>query len=322
MRPMDPTLETSPVSTTPTTAPSSPAPERSLLQWLGIAVAVAVIVVLCITAGRWQWSRYQNKDAVITTIDNNYSADPVPLNDIVSSPQQTLDDSAVWTPVTVTGHYVPEATALLRNRPINSTPSVHVLVPFETVDGNILLINRGWVPYDVDAVRPSSIPSPPPGDITVTVHLRQSEAPSTRDAPVGQVQAITVSDALDAGAAYGGLNDWPNSPAFANIYGALTDETPAPSEPINALPAPDTAPGSHLSYALQWWVFAIGAGAGFFVLIVKERRRKRREAHGEVHNPFAALNEDSHEKASASAHSSSRRKTRQVDNDYEDSLFE
>ena len=296
---------------------------RSFLQWLGIALAVAVVVILCLSLGRWQWSRHVNKDARIDTIAVNYSADPVALSEVVPSPSDAISDSQVWTPVSVRGTYVPQATALLRNRPIASTPSVHVLVPLETEDGAVLLVNRGWVPYDVDVTRPSTIPAPPTGLVTVTVHLRHSEARVGRDAPDGQVQSITVADALVAGATYGGLEQWPTMPVYEHVYGSLIEEDPAPTTAMRALPEPDTDPGSHLSYALQWWVFAIGAGAGFFVLVVREHRSRRAPVSSE-YNPFAALNAQEGTSRTGKQHGAGQRKTRHikdVDADYEDSLF-
>ncbi|WP_231581823.1 hypothetical protein [Cellulosimicrobium funkei] len=103
--------------------------------------------------------------------------------------------------------------------------------------------------------------------------LRGDEPPSGRDAPEGQVQAISTDQVLTAG---------PDGAAWADgrtvgAYGQLRTEVPPADETLEALPKPDTDPGSHLSYAFQWAVFAIGAVAGFWLLV----RRDRRDARGE-----------------------------------------
>ena len=80
------------------------------------------------------------------------------------------------------------------------------------------------------------------------------------------MQAISVAQVLAAG----GTDGRPDpTPAF-RAYGALVDEDPAPERPLGALPRPSTDPGSHLSYALQWWTFALGSLVGFSILARRE----------------------------------------------------
>lgn len=305
-----------------------PVQTRNTLQWIAIALGVAVLIVACISLGRWQWHRHTDRDAVIATIEHNYNTPAVPLTDVVPTTDTPLPHEDVWTSVTVTGHYVTEGTALLRNRPINSTPSVHMLVPFETTEGNVILVNRGWVPYQGNAERPP-LPAVPPGEVTITVHLRLDEQPSTRNAPPGQVQAINIDQALTAGATYGGLDPhWADGRTYL-VYGSLAAESPAPPEPILALPKPDIDPRSHLSYAFQWWVFAVGALGGFFVLLARERKVRRTAREGIVVNPFLTLNERAEVQdlgpdvtAQARPSKAAKRAHSHSEEDYEDSLFE
>lgn len=304
---------------------------KNTLRWIGIALAVAVLIVAFISLGRWQWNRHEVRDAVIGTISHNYNTPAVPLGDVLPTTDSPLDPDLVWTPVTVTGHYVPEATALLRNRPISSTPSVHVLVPFETTDGNVFLVNRGWVPFRDNVNRPP-LPDPPGGEVTITAHLRLDEPTTTKDAPVGQVQAINIAQALSAGTEYGDLDpNWTDGRTYL-AYGSLSEEDPAPQVAISTLPKPDVDPRSHLSYAFQWWVFALGALGGFFVLFLRERSIKKAARDDYVINPFLALNELAASEAGSNLSSdvtaqarptkAARKARSRVEEDYEDSLFE
>ena len=99
--------------------------------------------------------------------------------------------------------------------------------------------------------------APPAGTVQITVRLRADEPASRRDAPARQVQAISVDQVLTAG----GID--PATVGAYSAYGALAAERPAPPRAIGALPKPSTDPGSHLSYAFQWWTFALGALIGF-----------------------------------------------------------
>jgi cytochrome oxidase assembly protein ShyY1 len=242
-----------------TTLRGNPALRRAVgLVLLGVVMAVA-----CVFLGRWQWHRHVDRDAAIQIVERNYSADPVPLTELLPEPGAVLDPEDVWRQATVTGTYDADATVLLRNRPVDSQPGFHVLVPLRLADGAVLVVDRGWVAWDDDASGEVSVPAPPAGEVTVTVHLRPDEPASERGAPDAQVQAINVDQVLAAGGADAGV-------ASFGGYGAALDEDPAAATELGALPKPSTDPGSHLSYAFQWWTFALGSVAALTWLARRE----------------------------------------------------
>ncbi|GAB4085287.1 hypothetical protein GCM10028784_19170 [Myceligenerans cantabricum] len=251
---------------------------RTARQWVILGVAAVLLAALCLVAGRWQWNRYEDRSAQIDLIEANWSAAPLPLGDVLDGPGATLPGDAVWQPVTLRGRYAPEATALLRNRPVRSTPGFHVLVPFvaehpDAPDGVVMVVDRGFVPLGTDGSAPAAVPDAPAGEVEVTVSLRADEPSSSRGAPDGQVQAISTQQVLAAG---------PDGAAWADgrtvaAYGALRTETPRPATAPAALPEPSTDPGSHLSYAFQWGVFSVGALAGYVLLWRRERGALRGE---------------------------------------------
>jgi cytochrome oxidase assembly protein ShyY1 len=221
----------------------------------GLLLLAVVVPVACVFLGRWQWHRHVDRSAAIAVVERNYAAEPVPLADLLPAPGAALDPDDVWRQATVTGRYAADAVVLLRNRPVDSQPGFHVLVPLRVADGSVLVVDRGWVAWDDDASGEVAVPAPPSGDVTVTVHLRADEPASARSAPAGQVQAIHVEQVLAAG----GLD---GAASFGG-YGAAVVEDPAAAVPLGRLPEPSTDPGSHLSYAFQWWTFAVGSLAAF-----------------------------------------------------------
>jgi cytochrome oxidase assembly protein ShyY1 len=242
----------------------------------GLVLLAVVLAVVCSLLGRWQWNRHVTRDAAIAVIENSYGAAPVPITELLATPSAPLAGADVWRPVTVVGRYEPGATALLRNRPINGQPGFQVLVPF-VVTGDrrdapaspvdhpaVLVVDRGWVPAGSSDNHPGAVPAPPTGTLEITVRLRADEPASPRDAPAGQVQAISVDQVLAAG----GLV--PRSHAAYGAYGVLASEGFASPTGVGVLPKPDVDPGSHLSYAFQWWTFALGSLIGFSVLARRE----------------------------------------------------
>ncbi|MFS0704220.1 SURF1 family protein [Cellulomonas sp. 179-A 9B4 NHS] len=249
---------------------------RRALGLLALAVAVAVV---CTLLGRWQWYRHVHRAEAIAVVEANYAAAPVDLADVVAAPDAPLPADDTWRAVTVSGRYLTDATVLLRNRPVNGTPAYHALVPLLVTDaapdgfgapvdaGRVLVVDRGWVPTGDDGSVGVDVPAPPAGDVRVTVRLRPGEATSDRDAPAGQVQAIAPEQVLAAGG-----DAVPADAVPYAAYGALVEELPAAAEALGPLAAPSTDPGSHLSYAFQWWVFALGGLVAFSVAARREWR--------------------------------------------------
>lgn len=254
-----------------------------LRRWSG-TIALAVVVSLgCVAAGLWQWNRHEQRSAAIALVEANYEAPLAPIHQVLPE-GDPLDPAHVWRPVTVTGEYLSEQV-LLRNRPVDGRPGFHLLAGLAVQDGplagRVLVVDRGWVPIGEDGSDAGAVPPVPPGRVDVVVRLRPDERPSRRDAPAGQVQAIATEQVRSAVLA--GAEPAPTWPQEATLpaYGALASEDGA-APALGRLPAPSTDPGSHLSYAFQWWVFALGALVGCAVLIARESSQSPTEDGAEV----------------------------------------
>ncbi|GIG20952.1 hypothetical protein Cch01nite_16760 [Cellulomonas chitinilytica] len=266
----------------------SPAVRRAA----GLLLVAVVLAVVCSLLGRWQWNRHVWRDGQIAIVEANYSATPVPLDTVLTGAGAAVADDEEWHQVTATGHYDDAATVLLRNRPVDGNAAYHVLVPFVVEDasagtadaptqaGTVLVVDRGWVPLGANGSDDVAAPPPPSGTVTLTARLRHDERPSTRTAPTGQVHAISAEQVLAAGGLGG-------SPTYAT-YGQMVDEDPAATVALGALERPDTDPGSHLSYAFQWWTFALGGLVAFSVAARRELRADDAPAVPAASTPGAA----------------------------------
>ncbi len=220
-----------------------------------VLVALAVATT-CTLLGRWQWTKHVTRDALVATVNANWAAPAVPLASVVGAPGDEPASSDEWRSVSLTGHYLTGSAVLLRNRPVNGQPAYHVLVPFQADGGGVLVVDRGWVPVGNDAQRGTDVPAPPGGTVDLVARLRIPEPPSTRSAPAGQVQNFSPAQVLVAG-------NVPAGTVAYRWYAGLVSESPAPATPLQTLATPSTDPGPYLSYAVQWWVFALGALAAF-----------------------------------------------------------
>ena len=239
-------------------------------RW-SIYIALAVVfAVACAFLSDWQFSRNEERAGQLALVERNYDAEPVPLADVIPEGSR-LDPQDEWRQVRLNGSYVPDDQLLVRNRPHGGTSAFEVLVPFRLDDGRVLLIDRGWVPPGEAQPEPDAVPAAPTGDATVVVRLRPGEPlpASGRSAPEGQVPTISLPLVAEAAPATGDALE-------LSAYGVLVSEDPAPETAPNRLEPPSEDPGPHLSYAIQWILFAI-MGFVFIGYVIRTERRHRRE---------------------------------------------
>lgn len=222
------------------------------LGWFGLAVLFATV---CTFLGQWQLDRRAETVAAIRTVEANYDREPLPFARAAGQFQQ-FDTGREWTPVQMTGRYLPQQSRVVRNRPLNGQPGFEVLVPFRTAAGPTVVIDRGWLPLGSNG-EPAAVPAPPTGTVDVVARLKHPEGPVNRGAPPGQLASI------DLGAYAAQIDGQLGAPMATGAYGALAAETPAPGTSPVAFPHPSVDEGPNLSYAMQWFAFGLLAFVGF-----------------------------------------------------------
>ena len=224
------------------------------------------------------------KDAQIVNRNNHiedaFNVDPKPYSDIFTSDGVIKDDQE-WMRVTLTGRYLTDKEVILRLRPVESTPALQALTPFQLDSGEIILVNRGFEPTTAD--KETMIPPAPTGEVTILAHARVDEqqpqtAPRTDVDPkqvyginteqIGQIEGLTL----------------------AKDYVQLSDNQPGL---LHFIPIPKLDRGNHLSYGFQWIAFGIMAplGFGYFLWSEARERRRLREEEAEMAAQAAATPE-------------------------------
>lgn len=217
-------------------------------RWLGYFAMLLIFSVACVLLGNWQFERRAQARAEIARIDTNYDASPVALSQVLSVQDSFDVDAHKWLPVELHGIYVGDVY-LVRNRPGPNGVGSNLVQAFETDDGSVMFIDRGWVPVLGAEVMPSDLPAAPQGGTTVVARLKASEPEiSGRSAAGNSVPSIN----LPMLAALAGFN----TDVYTSAYGQLISELPATSTGTLA-DRPERDEGPHLSYALQWYVFIL-----------------------------------------------------------------
>jgi cytochrome oxidase assembly protein ShyY1 len=254
-------------------------------RWLAFHLLVVVVALGCVRLGAWQLDRWDARRGHNAVIQDNAARPPVDIATVVGTTGdgERVDGADEWRTVTATGRYDASRTTLVRNRTYDGAKGFEVLVPLVTAAGTALVVDRGWVPAGRSATELIDVPEVPAGEVRVSGRLRAGEHADAAhrrqatDLPQRSVVRIDVPFLAE---------DLPY-PAY-NGFVELTEEAPTPAEAPKLLPLPELGTGPHLAYACQWWVFAIIAVVGWFVLLRREGRDLQAAALRSTRTPVGA----------------------------------
>jgi len=234
---------------------------KRLAKLLAVAVLVAVT---CVALGIWQIARLHQKQQFNAAVRAGLAVAPAPVDAVLID---GVDPDAVrYRRATATGTYDTEHGFVLYARTQDSQAGNHLLTPLMLSDGRAILVDRGWVPLDVDTPGAPEA-APPTGAVDVEGVLFPSEGDPPGAVDTGGPAETTLSR-VDLGTIQSQL-PYDIAPSYLLLQG----QTPVQA---NGLPKPSPLPelseGPHLSYAIQWFTFAVIAVAGFVVLALREGR--------------------------------------------------
>ena len=238
-------------------------------RWLAFHLLVVTAIVVMINLGFWQLRRLDERPQFNALIEARYDEPPVPIDELLT-PGVDPDDVS-WRPVLIEGTYLEDQSLLVVNRSQNGRAGVNAVAPLELDDGSILLVNRGFVPLTFD------VPPRPSGEIEATARVRTGETrrlgqlSDPADGALDEVQRIDL-DRLD------GQFDGRLAPVYVDLIESSPAEAEGFPEPVIA---PDLSEGNHLSYAVQWFVFAIAVAVGWVLAVrrsIATRRADERES--------------------------------------------
>ncbi|WP_292234903.1 SURF1 family protein [Mesorhizobium sp.] len=233
-------------------------PRSALLLGLGL-----VMFAILLGLGTWQVQRLAWKEGLLATIDRRTHAQPLPLADVERQFAATHDVD--YTSVRVTGTFRHQGERHFFSTWEGDT-GFNVYTPLQLDDGRFVLVNRGFVPYDLKDPakrRQGEIA----GKVTVTGLARNPlpGKPSMMLPDNDVAKNIFYWKDRDAMASTAGL------PAGAVLvpFFVDADKTPNPGGlPVGGVTIIDL-PNNHLQYAVTWYGLAAALAA---VLILRLRR--------------------------------------------------
>jgi surfeit locus 1 family protein len=237
-----------------------------------VVVLVATLIGMAVTArlGVWQLSRASQKEALQSSLDTRGRLPPLRRETLPQSESQVLAE--LHRPTVLRGEWQQGATVFLDNRQMNGRPGFFVLTPLLLAPGDAVLVQRGWVPRDVqDRSRVPLVPTPA-GPVEVRGWLAPAPgrlydfAPGVpASGPIRQ-NLVLADHSREIGVT---LRPWTvlQSDEGAPKGDGLLRQWPRPAADVH----------KHYGYAFQWFgLCALMAGLYVWFQLLRPRFQRRR----------------------------------------------
>jgi surfeit locus 1 family protein len=250
-------------------------------RWRWVTLAVLALMLVLARLGVWQLDRLAERRAANAQLAAALASSYIFINDdltaLAGQPPGEVSSDLANRDVFLQGEYDFAEQRVLVLQNYQGQPGVHLITPLVLDSGAAVLVDRGWIPdteyaaghlFD-DTAGPQDVS----GYIALTETLRrqtaESVAPASPGAEIFRVDVAALAEELP----------YPLVPYYVRLS---PQEELDRTLPIAGAKEIDLSEGPHLGYALQWFIFSLGFGAGYVLYV---NRSLRREATGEPAGP-------------------------------------
>jgi surfeit locus 1 family protein len=237
--------------------------------WWKTLVVIAAMVVMA-GLGNWQLDRLEQRRAYNAQLLAKLESEPIRIDGgpLPETPAELVDRKAV-----VSGRYDYARQIAIKNQTHEGQPGAFLVTPF-MIEGSdhAILVNRGWVPFREGT--PERWEQFHEGEaLSLIGHLQRSqqlpEGTSTGSIDNPQLEWFRLDiEKIQPQMPYTLM------PVSFNV--ALEEGRHVTTLPVRIEPVTELNEGSHLSYALQWYAFALIAGA-VYIGVVRRQEQERRQ---------------------------------------------
>jgi cytochrome oxidase assembly protein ShyY1 len=253
-------------------------------RYAGLAVGMFIVALICVAAGSWQISRFEQSVGDNDALNGNARAAAVPLTTalvpLVDHGSSPGPNAIRFRAVTASGTYVAGVQEFVRNESLNGTSGYYVLNPLRTATG-VLLVVRGFVAGNVaddgTSTPPATVTAPPSDRVLITGRLQTAGTAEDGAGELANGEIESINPAAQAARL--------GAPVY-DSYVTLNANQPGATG-VSVVPDPDLsnpAGGAyewqHFAYIIQWYLFALLALAAPFVIGRHEVREAQRRFLG------------------------------------------
>lgn len=212
-------------------------------------LVLGVAFVILLSLGTWQVERLHWKEALVAEIEARRTAPPISTDEAAAIVANGGDVD--YAAITATGTF-DNAREFYFLATLDGQPGFYVYTPLALIDGKVVLVNRGFVPYELKdpAKRPRGEQQ---GQVTITglARAKLEEKPSFLVPENDTAKNLYFWKDMDAMAAAAGIDRTTLLPFFIDAGNA-----PNPGGYPKGGVTQIDLPNNHLSYAFTWYGLA------------------------------------------------------------------
>ncbi|MGI8663919.1 MAG: SURF1 family protein [Acidimicrobiales bacterium] len=211
-------------------------------RWILLHLLIVVLVAVMISLGFWQLRRLDERRRSNAEVRSRTSEQPVAIESVANPGTDGDALTALrYRAVTARGEYVASASTVVASRTQDGVPGSWIVTPMRVATGTVLIV-RGFARLGADGT--TSVPSTPSGTVDVDGYALA----------IGGFDNIAKHDLEALRHATPG--------AFPVVVQAKASR-PSDDAGLATIALPSLDDGPHLSYAVQWFLFASIAALGY-----------------------------------------------------------
>ena len=218
-------------------------------------------MVTMVNLAMWQLDRHQQRKDFNATLVQRFDAPIRPLDELL----QSGDPADIeWMPTALTGTYIQGEDVSLVNVSQNGAAGYDAITPLLLGNGKVVLVNRGFLPLVAE------FPSAPSGEVSILGRIRATSERRTgavSDPATGELAEVQRIDIARLQQQIDG--------ELVPVYVQLLKSTPSEATSLSTIVDPEFGNGPHLSYVIQWILFALCAAGGWVALVKRELAKQR-----------------------------------------------
>jgi surfeit locus 1 family protein len=235
--------------------------------WMFVAIAVVLAAVFA-RLGVWQLDRLGERRAANRRVEARLALPAEDLSAALGAGVPAAD--LAWRHVRVEGIWDVTHEIVIRARALRGAPGVEVVTPLMYSPDSAVLVLRGWLPAADGLSADLASATPAGADLETRIEgLALMGEPPSRIPP--RHRAFEDSERLVLGSLSVEQAAEPLPFDLLPVFLLASGSEGLPGSPV-PVPEPALSDGPHLSYAIQWFAFALISLAGS-ILYIRTRRR-------------------------------------------------
>ena len=241
-------------------------------RWILMTLFIGLFAAVSVRLGFWQLSRLDEVRTENAITASRIDREPLAL-EIILAELDRSDPSAdpadlEFTPLTAIGSFDDTGAVRVRSQVVLSQAGTDAVHALDIGDGIGVLVNLGWLPLDYSSFSAEETFEGPRA-ITGLLRATQLRPAAGREEPEGRLETVARIDIKRLQEQF--------ELTLLPFWIQMSEPATSSGLPI-PLEVPDLGEGSHFSYAVQWFSFALTAVVFYGVLFRKELIRSRRQA--------------------------------------------